>query len=184
MKTILRSLALAAVCGLGVTSCVYDDYGYGYGGVAPVGGYYASGYPSYYSPGFSSLSVGYYGGGYPYYGRSYPYYGGYSGYRYASYPYRYSRYGRHHGHHHHHRGSTSLSRVLNTRSGAIRSDISRRAGATNFRSGSFSRPSSGSWSRGSTRVSAPRSTSVRSATRVSAPSRGSAADRARMIRGR
>ncbi|HYF36763.1 MAG TPA: hypothetical protein VD994_15820 [Prosthecobacter sp.] len=88
MKTLLRSLACAALCCVGVTSCVYDDYGYGYAG-APVGygGYYGRGYPSYYSPGFSSLSVGYYGGG------GYPYYGGYGyPYGYRSYPYRYSSY--------------------------------------------------------------------------------------------
>lgn len=100
MKTILRSLACAALCVAAVTSCVgpYDQYGYGgvapvggyYGRVAPVGGYYGRGYPGYsgYSgygyPGYSSLSVGYFGGS--------PLFGGYGNYNSWNNPYRYSSY--------------------------------------------------------------------------------------------
>jgi hypothetical protein len=53
----LRNLALAAVASVGLTACVYDDYGYGYGGLSyGYGGY--GGYGGYYDPFYSP---GYYG---------------------------------------------------------------------------------------------------------------------------
>lgn len=81
MKTKLLALVGAAACALGFSSCaVYDDFGYGYGGV-PVGGYYDGGYGyggygyggygGYAYPAYSSLSVNYLGGGYPGYGYGY-----------------------------------------------------------------------------------------------------------------
>lgn len=85
MKTILRSLAFAVLCSVGITSCVYDDPGY-YAG--PRGGYYG--------PGYSSVSVGLYDGYYGGYG--YPYRGyGYSPYRYSSYRYPSHYHGSYHG---------------------------------------------------------------------------------------
>lgn len=75
MKTLLRSLACAVLCSVGVTSCVYDPY---YSG--PAGPYYGSGY--------SSISLGYYDSPSYYGGYGYPY-----GYRYGYAPYRSGYYG-------------------------------------------------------------------------------------------
>jgi hypothetical protein len=48
----LRTLAFAAVASIGLSACVYDDYGYGYGGYGyggyGYGSYYDSYYPGYY----------------------------------------------------------------------------------------------------------------------------------------
>jgi len=91
MKTYLRSLSCAAVCGFALSSCVvYDEYGYG--GPVPVSGYATRGSPlsgHHYNSGY--YDNGYYGSGYSsysplslaFYGSS-PYYGGYGR---GSFPY-------------------------------------------------------------------------------------------------
>jgi hypothetical protein len=107
MKTPFLALAGAAVCMLSLSSCVYDDYGYGgvgYG--APVGGfvntntYYGAGYGNYYGSPYSN----YYGAGYGYgsgWGWGNPGFtsvsilgGGYGGYPYGGYGRHYSNYNR------------------------------------------------------------------------------------------
>lgn len=99
MKTnLLRPLALLAL-GFALSSCVaYDEYGY-YGAAPANSGYYSGGgydgyydgvgyAPAYVAPAYSSVSVGYFGGGSPFF----------SGYGRSSYNNRYSGYGHGHGH--------------------------------------------------------------------------------------
>lgn len=78
MKNTLCFLGCAAICGLSLSSCVVDPYGYPVAGGAyssgPVGGNYGNGYnnSAYYGSGYNN--PGYYGSGYSnanYYGSNY-----------------------------------------------------------------------------------------------------------------
>lgn len=55
----IRTLALIAAAGLGVSACTYGDGGYGYSGVSV--GYGSAGY---YDPYYDGYGAGYYGSGF------------------------------------------------------------------------------------------------------------------------
>lgn len=108
MKTFLRFLACAVLCGAGLTSCVYDDY---YAG----GGYYGSPYyggTRYASTwGYYDTYPGYYGSGYRY---GYP--------RYSYYPRGYrSSYRGGYNHHNHSRLVAAPNRGRPASAGPVRS---------------------------------------------------------------
>lgn len=172
MKNTLCFLGFAAICGLSLSSCVVDPYGYPVaGGVyssAPVGGYYGRGYsnPGYYGSGYSNANYygsNYYDNGYGYgYGSplaltSLSFFGG-SGYGYGNSGYGYGRPNYYSGGHHH--SSSSYRRPVSS-SHAYASQVTR---PSTFRGSSImSRPPS------MPSISAPRTLSRPSTRSFSSP---------------